>query len=370
MVVSKGDGYMKYKTALTTAALGGFALLILRYSQQSAQAVREGLLLCGNVLIPALFPFLVLASLVVELGLADRLGALARGWMRPLFGVGGAGASALALGLVGGYPVGAKTVCQLYSRGRCSRAEAQRLLAFCCNCGPGFILGVVGDSIFGSRRIGLLLWAAHVAAALMVGLLFRLFGDKEITIPSHSQTASTQPPSCAAAFLHAVTGSLQSCLNISAFVLFFSVLNRLLALSGLVASGSWLGRFLAGFLELSTGVSGLTEGNTLVRLGLAAFFLGWGGLSVHGQTYVFLSECGLSPKPYLAGKLLHGLLSALLVLPLSRALAVPTLLPQMRPCLPGFVPVFSRSLGLSMLLWLLCSLAMVRLVKNCSGKSH
>ena len=359
---------MKWKTPAAAALLLTFGALTLRYSQQAAQAVRDGLLLCGNVILPALFPFLILSSLVVELGLADSLGTLARHWMKPVFGVGGAGASALALGLVGGYPVGAKTVCQLYNRGQCSRQEAQRLLAFCCNCGPGFILGVAGGGIFGSRAVGLALWAVHAGAALLVGLLFRSYHVKEYTLSPVSRPCCAAPPSCPAAFLHAVTGSLQACLNISSFVLCFSVLNRLLTLSGLLPSQGWPGTVLAGILELSTGVAGLKEVSPLPRLCLAAFFLGWGGCSVHCQTLVFLSESGLSPGTYLAGKLLHGLLSALLILPFGRVLTLPAFLPQ-SPCLPGFVQVLSRSATASLALWLLGCLAMVRFLKNYAGKT-
>ena len=51
---------------------------------------------------------------------------------------------------------------------------------------------------------------------------------------------------------------------------------------------------------------------------MAAFLLGWAGLSVHCQVLSFLGDSGLSPRTYLAGKLLHGGLSALFVAGLTR----------------------------------------------------
>ena len=119
-------------------------LALMLYPQESMQAARDGLTLCGNVIIPSLFPFFVLSSLVVELGLAGYLGRMLEGVMRPLFNVSGVCASAFALGFVGGYPVGARTAIDLYQKGMCTRTEAERLLAFCNNSGPAFILGVVG----------------------------------------------------------------------------------------------------------------------------------------------------------------------------------------------------------------------------------
>ena len=124
--------------------LAGGAAALLCYPQQAMEAARSGLLLCGNVIIPSLFPFFVLSALVVELGLAGALGRLLEPLMGVLFRVNGSCASAVALGFLGGYPVGARTAIELYRKGMCTKTEAQRLLAFCNNSGPAFILGVVG----------------------------------------------------------------------------------------------------------------------------------------------------------------------------------------------------------------------------------
>ena len=99
-------------------------LALMLYPQESMQAARDGLTLCGNVIIPSLFPFFVLSSLVVELGLAGYLGRMLEGVMRPLFNVSGVCASAFALGFVGGYPVGARTAIDLYQKGMCTRTES------------------------------------------------------------------------------------------------------------------------------------------------------------------------------------------------------------------------------------------------------
>ena len=119
------------------AALG----LLLARSAEAAQAVRDGLSLCAGSVIPALFPFLAVSGLLTALdaGASPALGPLAR-----LLGCSQAGARAFLLGLTGSYPVGARTVAQLYRRGGISRREAGRLLMFSNNCGPAFILGVAG----------------------------------------------------------------------------------------------------------------------------------------------------------------------------------------------------------------------------------
>lgn len=60
-------------------ALGLLAVMagLLAASETAAQAVREGLALCGGSVIPALFPFLVVSRLFVATGSAAALGAAA-----------------------------------------------------------------------------------------------------------------------------------------------------------------------------------------------------------------------------------------------------------------------------------------------------
>ena len=133
-----------------------------------------------------------------------------------------------------------------------------------------------------------------------------------------------------AAFTGAVSRALQSTLNICAFVVFFAVVLRLLSAYGALSAlaellslagfeGEWARRLVAGLLELSSGVASLRGSAQLAgRVSMAAFMLGWAGLSVHCQVLSFLVDSGLSARVYLAGKLCHGLIAAALTYLLTR----------------------------------------------------
>ena len=317
---------VKYRDILLGAGLLWATLALVLWPEQSMDAMRDGLRLCGNVILPSLFPFFVLSSLVVELGMSRYLGRLLEPVMIPLFRVNGSCASALALGFVGGYPVGARTAIQLYENGQCTRTEAERMLAFCNNSGPAFILGVVGAGIFGDSRVGLLLCLVHALASFCVGLVFRFYRPEKSQ--SHSSSLPIQVQRFSTAFTGAVKGAVTSTLNICAFVMCFTVLIRMLVLSGLLPAlaaflgkllaplgltEAWARRLLTGVLELSSGVASLTGDGTLEgKAAMAAFLLGWAGISVHCQVLSFLGESGLSTRTYIGGKLLHGMFSALL----------------------------------------------------------
>ena len=327
-------GKAQYRDILLGAGLLWATLALILWPEQAMEAMRDGVALCGNVILPSLFPFFVLSSLVVELGMSRYLGRLLEPVMAPLIRVNGNCDTALALGFIGGYPVGARTAIQIYENGQCSRTEAERMLAFCNNSGPAFILGVVGAGVFGSGTVGLLLYLAHLLASLLVGVLFRFYrpGDRPQT--RRSGGPQFQTASFPKAFTQSVLGAMQSTLNICAFILFFTVFLRILAhagilelLGGLLSAllaplgmdQTWAERLLTGLVEVSSGVSSLTDGALSGRLSMAAFMLGWAGVSVHCQVLAFLGDSGLSVRTYVAGKLLHGGLSALLAHLIFRA---------------------------------------------------
>ena len=78
-----------YRDLLIGTAVLVAAAALLHWTQESISAVQEGLSLCGNILIPSLFPFFVLSNLVVELGISRYFGKWLAPLMQPLFHLSG-----------------------------------------------------------------------------------------------------------------------------------------------------------------------------------------------------------------------------------------------------------------------------------------
>ena len=189
-----------------------------------------------------------------------------------------------------------------------TRDEAERLLTFCNNSNPIFLISVLGSGVFGSVRAGVWLWLIHLLSALLTGLLFR--GGNT---PARRET--TRPVSCRAVSLPAaVVSSVRSAANgmlsVCAFVtLFYVLVSPLAGRSGLLPTA------LVGLVELFSLTPLLTPG--VPGFVLAAACAGWGGLSVLCQTAAVLDGTGLRLAPCAWGKLLQALLSAVLALALS-----------------------------------------------------
>ena len=292
------------KRAFPLAAVLALGILLLLQPERASEAAREGLALCAGTVIPSLFPFMVVVSMLLQLGLAESLQGFCAPFMGPLFRMRGVCALPLLTGLLGGYPAGAKTAVDLYCQEQLTRREAELLLGFCDNCGPAFLLGYVGAGVLRDPAAGIRLYLIHVLAAFLTGaVLCRLVRDRGPALPGGSLPA--RAVSFPQALTASVSGALTSTLHICAFVIFFRVL----------AAVTPMPAFLLGALEMVGGVAALSPGPG--GFVAAAAIVGWGGLSVHCQAMSLTAPEGLSFRRHWVGKAAQAAASALLAAAVS-----------------------------------------------------
>ncbi len=288
-------------------------LLILRNSEAAIQYMGRGLTLCAGTVIPSLFPFMVLSELLVKSGAGEAFGRIFSRVMKWVFGISGAGVSAVILGSMCGFPVGARTAVSLYDANLISKSECEHLLTFTNNPSSAFLITAVGVSIFGNRRLGLLLYGVVLGSGFLVGFMARLFIRGKGKPAEHPHYPSGLHPGGVEMFTSAVSGAAEAMLSVCAYVVFFSALTG--ALGSMLSEGGRLGEtgytLLFGLLELTGGVSEASGHSSLsLALILTAGLAGWSGLSVHCQVLSLCGGRGLSFKPYILAKAAQGLLSA------------------------------------------------------------
>lgn len=284
-------------------------LVLILDAQTAAAAAGEGIRICLQTVIPSLFPFFVLSKLFVASSISEKCSRLCAPVMKPLFGLSPACAPALVLGMLGGYPIGAKTAAELYAAGRITRQEAERLLSFCSNAGPAFLFGMLGG-ILGSAQIAAALYCIHLLSAVLTGFFLRQKNDAFSPIPPQQKAASLSLP-------EAVSASIRSMAQVCAYIVLFSVLSAFVCKWMPAATPSWMQVLLTGLLELSGGCCRLSEvSQPTLRLLLAALFTTFGGLCVWLQTQAVIAPAGLTGRRYLAGKLLQCAIALLLTLAL------------------------------------------------------
>ena len=287
-------GVMNVKQRFSLLPAVALLLLLVRFPRQTAAGIQEGLTLCYRSVIPALFPFFAAVSLLVQLGLHRALQPLFAPLMKPLFGMSGAAVLPLVTGLLGGYPTGAKTAAELHRSGVLSKEETERLLGFCNNCGPAFLLGFIGTTVLDDPALGMRLMGIHSTSALLTGVvLCRLFPLKQGISLAVQPLGTTASP--AQALPQAVSSAMGSILQICSYVVLF----RPLATAVAGAAPSWA----VGILEMVSGISLLSRDSFVAAAAIAA----WGGLCVHCQTMAVTE--GLSLRYHWMGKTLQTMIS-------------------------------------------------------------
>ncbi len=304
-----------------------FTVSLLLFSDNNFLAAQEGLTLWATTVLPSLFPFFIATELLCRTNFINILGRFLNKIMRPFFNVPGESATALLLGTISGYPVGAKVVCNLKKQKMITKTEAERLIAYTNNSGPLFILGSVGVSLFCNKQIGAILLISHIISCFVVGLIFKHWKKNEFKIEHnffHEQENKMIHVSDLGEILgDSIKNAISTILTIGGFVVLFSVILSIIETSGILdifcnvlsqigITKSFSKSLVLGILEVTNGVklsSALFSNYPTLSILLTSFLLGFGGFSVLLQVYSIITKEGISIKPYFYGKFLQGIIS-------------------------------------------------------------
>ncbi len=308
-----------------------FCIGLIFFSNSNLNAAKNGLILWATAVVPSLFPFFVSTELLNNTNIISYLGKLLNPIMKPLFNIPGEGAFAFLMGLISGYPVGAKIVSNFVENKICTKEEAERMLSFTNNSGPLFIVGTVGISLFGSTTIGLLLFVTHVLACISVGITLKFMSKKNLNNSYKSKLSEIEHvtfSSLGEVLSKSITNSIATILMIGGFIVVFSViisiLNQSYILDGftkIISPFTYLfgipkeltKSFLSGIIELTNGVNlvaNIPLKSISINIIVCSFLLGFGGISILLQVYSIISKNKLSIKPYVFGKILQGIFAA------------------------------------------------------------
>ena len=284
----------KYRKLQGVLAAMGLMVLILD-SQLALEGARSGIDLCIRTVIPALFPFFVLSSML-SASLSASIPSSRKEFCKKL-GIPAAASSVLIPAVLGGYPVGAKCVGDLYQSRQISKHEAQQMLAFCSNAGPSFLFGMV-SGFFPEGKMVWLLWLIHLYSAFLTAVVFA--DSKEKHNISQSKKESKQQS--------ILLSSAKTMVQVCCWVVLFRILIRFLKERILWAFPVWLQVWVTGFLELTNGCCELMQiTDTYQRFILCSGMLAFGGVCVLFQTFSVIG--GLTIVSYIKGNLLQTVFS-------------------------------------------------------------
>jgi len=279
-----------------------FGILCILFSDVIKESIIGGIKLSVVGIIPSIFPFFVISDYLYNSNIFEKDGVLAKLYGNA-FGLPPCTFIAFLLGNLCGFPIGVKCAAELYSQRKISSDECERLILLSNNPSLAFTLSAVGLGMFGSIKVGILLYLTVILSSSLLGLFarnkrFKIQDTAFITEQSFDFSASVK---------NAGIGAI----TVSSFIIFFSGICGLLRhiLKNDVA-------FLlsAILLEVGGGIASVVGSSLELSLKfiLTAFALGFSGLSVFFQALSFTPE-KISKKKLLLFKFIQGLISSLFV---------------------------------------------------------
>lgn len=320
-----------------------FTACILTHSELSLKYAAMGLKLWLDKMIPSLLPFMILSGIVIRLGLTENIASFVYPLIRPIYRISKNACYCMMLGFLCGFPMGARVVADLYSRGQITREEGEYLLCFCNNIGPvyycSFVLPLLhreltAPYLFGMYGIPALygIFLRYTRYRSLNRLLLPGKGTGELQIcggivsgsdsrsSSHlhslSRSRSTTHFRPSGQFVRrgerllsetdqAINAALRSILTLGGYMILFNLLNLI--------PHVLLGKQIplpAPLFEITGGLSLLQAQAPLYSL----LALSFGGFSCIAQTYSCIRDTDLSIVDYALHKVILTLLNALFYL--------------------------------------------------------
>ncbi|MBQ7779747.1 MAG: hypothetical protein IJ404_04555 [Clostridia bacterium] len=290
-------------------SLFGYASLVfiffyIVFSDIAARSALNGMKLCGKVLVPTLFPMMILTGIAVRSGVFNTLSRIGNKLFTPLFGICGKYIASFLIGILGSAPTGAMAVKNLSCEKESDSEKASALLLSSV-VSFGFIYSVVGINILGSTRRGVALFFFQIVSVMLTAVFLR---------PKKSHFVKTKLTSMKSEKLsNAVASSIRDAainmLSVCGSVIFFS------SLSGIIVSlpiKENIKLFICPFLELASGlqyISGKFPPD--VTFILVSSAIGWSGLSMIFQS-LSVSEGKIPSHKYILGRVVSALICPIL----------------------------------------------------------
>ncbi len=313
--------YVKIKKYSPFLISSAFLLLLLFFPSACAEGILNGLKNTCEILIPSLFPYIVLSSFIMYSGADKYIGKIFSPITKILFNLPPVCSSAVILSLIGGFPVGAKCVQLLYNDGKITLEQAQRMMLFCVCSGPAFLITAIGAVMLHNTEVGIILYITQVFSCLIIGICTGIYSrirkyptaDDDLT-----NNNSRKKISVTTAILESASDGAGTVIAMTALVVIFSLLLNACDKSGaeelfvsffkLIGIGAHQSDIIIPIISEVTSACDVIKDSSLPvwYFSLAA---GFGGICVHMQIFGILRNIPIKRSIYMLFRLINAVIS-------------------------------------------------------------
>lgn len=276
--------------------------MLLKYPVISAEGIRNGINLSVDILIPTLFPFIVVSELIANTGILNRLPSFISRLTKVLFQQPPQALTVFLMSILGGYPIGPSLIKKLYEKKEISYEQAQRLLIFCIAPGPAFVLSTVGIGMLNSQKTGLIIYISVITASFILGILSRFLKKNSFSL---NETASKQyiRVDFSQAFVESIDRAAKSMISICVWVIFFCCVTELL---NIILSDAYIKKLLICVCEVTTACKNLSSEASIPAV---AAIISFAGFAVHFQVMPCIIKIKMKMMHFFFSRIIHSIIS-------------------------------------------------------------
>lgn len=300
----------KYVNYFIITILFFFIFEILTNSTSIISTISFSMEIWKNNIFPTLFPFFILSDLLINYGFIEIVSKYFSPLMK-LFKIKSECAFIFVLSIFSGFPSNSKYTKELYDKGIINEYEATKVLLFTHFSNPLFILGTL--TLFLNKRLALIILICHYLGNIIVGIIFRNYH------PSlNSNKVNNKKELNNKSFIEILTNSIVK--TIDTLLLLLGIITTFLVITTIIDSNlnfpDIIQYILNGIIEMTQGLKYVSMLNININLKavISTFFLSFGGICIHVQVKSILKGTNIKYLPYLFARIIHGVVSSLLVL--------------------------------------------------------
>ncbi|MBQ8164788.1 MAG: hypothetical protein IJZ94_03120 [Clostridia bacterium] len=299
-----------------------FIFVFIAYSASCIPAAADSLIQCITVVIPSIYPFLVITEMLNKTDFFYLVGNKLDKLSKKLFNISGNAVSVILIGYLCGFPGAAKITSDLYANKKISYEDAIRLSVFTNNPGPLFVIGTIGYGFLNSVNLGIKLFILQILSSLLTGLILNRFIklNKINFIKKDDLKHNIKSSVTLSSISDSITGAFFTMIPITATIVFFASFSEAIISSNIIVPIVNLFKLddftdvfnssIKCFFEITGGLSSIIPiiKKSKLLLPVISLICGWSGISIHMQIISFYSKAGIETKYYFAGKIFNMVL--------------------------------------------------------------
>lgn len=294
------------KIVISTIALF-LITMILIYSKTISNSVMNGLNICLNILIPSMFIFLIVSDFCQETNILKFVLKPLELIFQKLFKIDPHLTPTIFFSIICGYPTGAYLISKFLENKQISKQTATRLMCFCVNSGPAFLIGAISIPLTGNIFFGIILFISQLIAFFTVGTLCSIKAQTEnikfINLKNKKPISQI--------FIGSINRAIKTMAMICGFAILFSaIIGMIFELTNFnFENNKILRAIVSGFFEVTNGIAIFNKIENLQTLLTLTFISSFGGICVHCQLKAILAKFAISLKQFYAWRIIYCLVS-------------------------------------------------------------